>query len=163
MARTWPPPTVPAESCSGTRLPAAHSVTSLSWRGDSQLLASASEDGQIVIWNVGDGFPVATIAKAHQPKPAPNTFGNLPGGVLSVQFAPDGRLISVGRDSTVRIWSADGKPKGASPPNPALLTKVAVSSDGKLSIAGDYQGNLVIWDGVKLVTIAPRALIAATH
>ncbi len=137
------------------------SVTSLSWRGDSQLLASGSEDGQIIVWNVGDGFPVATIAKAHQPKPPQGTFGTPPGGVLSVQFGPDGRLFSVGRDSTIRVWSADGKPKGAGPANAALLTKVAVSVDGKLAIAGDYQGELVLWDGAKAATVAPAALAVA--
>jgi len=116
------------------------SVTALSWRGDSRLLASASEDGQIIVWNVGDGFPVSTIAKAHPSKPAP-------GGVLSLQFTKDGRLVSVGRDSTIRVWSADGKPRGASQAFDALLTKVAVSPDGSLAIAGDYQGQLRIWDG----------------
>ena len=129
------------------------SVTSLSWRGDSQLLASGSEDGQIIVWNVGDGFPVATIAKAHQPKPPQGTFSTPPGGVLSVQFVSDGRLFSIGRDSTIRVWSADGKPKGAAPASAALLTKVAASFDGKLAIAGDYRGNLVIWDGAKAVTV----------
>src|ERR1035438_7575941 len=116
------------------------SVTALSWRGDSRLLASGSEDGQIIIWNVGDGFPVATIAKAHPAKPAP-------GGVLSLQFAHDGRLVSVGRDSTIRVGSADGKAQGASQAFDALLTKVAVSEDGKLAIAGDYLGQIRIWDG----------------
>jgi hypothetical protein len=113
------------------------SITALSWRGDSQLLASSSEDGQIIIWNVADGFPVATMTKAHQPG----------GGVLSVQFAPDGRLVSVGRDSTIRIWTADGKAKSASAPAPALLTKVAVSYDSQLAIAGDFQGRLLTWAG----------------
>jgi len=131
------------------------SVTSLSWRGDSQLLASGGEDGQIIVWNVGDGFPVATIAKAHQPKLPKDTFGSPPGGVLSLQFAPDGRLFSVGRDSTIRVWSADGKPKGGAPAS-ALLTKVAASFDGKLAIAGDYAGNLSIWDGAKTVTVNTR-------
>ncbi len=116
------------------------SVTALSWRGDSRLLASSSEDGQIIIWNVGDGFPVATVAKAHPSKPAP-------GGVLSLQFANDGRLVSVGRDSTIRVWSADGKALAASQAFDALLTKVAVSADGKLAIAGDYLGQIRIWDG----------------
>jgi WD40 repeat protein len=123
-------------------------VTALSWRGDSRLLASASEDGQIIIWNVDDGFPVATVAKAHPGKPAP-------GGVLGLQFANDGRLVSVGRDSTIRVWSADGKPLGASQAFDALLTKVAVSQDCKLMIAGDYLGRLRIWDGHVAAVVKP--------
>jgi len=47
------------------------SITSLSWRGDGLLLASGSEDGQLIVWNVMDGFPMATVAKAHQRKGAP--------------------------------------------------------------------------------------------
>jgi len=118
-------------------------------------LASGSEDGQIIIWNAGDGFPVATIAKAHTPKPGPQAYGTPPGGVLSVQFTPDGRLVSVGRDSTVRIWGADGKAKGASPAADALLTKVAASSDGKLAIAGDYQGRLMVCSGTDKLSCVP--------
>ena len=139
------------------------SVTSLSWRGDSQLLASGSEDGQIIVWNVGDGFPIATMAKAHQPKPPQGTFGTPPGGVLSVQFAPDGRLVSVGRDSVIRIWGMDGKQKSASEPASSLLTKVAVSADGKLCIAGDFQGRLLIWDGKATATLSPQALVTAAR
>jgi hypothetical protein len=73
-----------------------------------------------------DGFPVATIAKAHQPKTPAGTFGTPPGGVLSLQFTSDGRLVSVGRDSTVRVWGMDGKQMAASGVASALLTKVAV-------------------------------------
>jgi WD40 repeat protein len=128
-------------------------ITSLSWRGDGQLLASASEDDQIIVWNVNDGFPLATISKAHQPKPAPNTYGVIPGGVLAARFTADGRIASVGRDSAIRVWSVDGKSKSASPPAEAMLTKVAVSFDGKLAIAGDYRGRIVMWDGQKPVTL----------
>ena len=125
-------------------------ITSLSWRGDSQLLASASEDGNLIVWNVGDGFPMATISKQHTPKAAPGQYGTIPGGVLSAQFTSDGRIVSVGRDSVIRLWSADGKPKGgASAKNDALLTKVAASADSKLFIAGDYQGKVIVWDGEK--------------
>ena len=91
------------------------SITSLSWRCDGKLLASASEDGQIIVWNVADGFPLTTISKAHTPKAAPNTYGVIPGGVIGVQFTSDGRLVSVGRDSTIRIWLADGKAQGQAP------------------------------------------------
>jgi hypothetical protein len=129
------------------------SITSLSWRGDGALLASGSEDGQIIVWNVSDGFPMATIAKAHLPKAAPGQYGTIPGGVLSVQFTSDGRIVSVGRDSAIRAWSADGKARGASAANDALLTKVAASSDGKLTIAGDYNGKVIAWDGAKTVVL----------
>lgn len=128
------------------------SITSLSWRGDSALLASGSEDGQIIVWSVGDGFPVATISKAHQPKPPAGTFGTPPGGVLGVQFTSDGRLVSVGRDSTIRVWGMDGKQKAAANPNPALLTKVAASPGGKLIVAGDFEGRILIWDGKQILT-----------
>jgi WD40 repeat protein len=123
------------------------SITALSWRGDSRLLASGSEDGQIVIWNVEDGFPMATIAKAHQPKAVPGVFGTPPGGVLGVEFTSDGRLVSVGRDGAIRVWGADGKPRGATQPGSELLTKVAASFDGKLVLAGDYAGQVEVWDG----------------
>jgi hypothetical protein len=130
----------------GTLAEHKDSVTSLSWRADGQLLASASEDGEIVIWNVNDGFPSATIPKAHTPKQAPGSYGVPRGGVLGIDFTIDGRLVSVGRDATIRLWSVDGKPKGASTPYDALLTKVAASPDGKLAIAGDYLGRVQFWD-----------------
>jgi len=129
-------------------------VTALSWRGDSQLLASSSEDGQIIVWNVNDGFPAATMPKAHPPQRPAGSYGTVPSGVLSVQFVSDGRLVSVGRDSTTRIWSADGKPKGASAKYDALLTKVAASWNGKLIVAGDYSGRIQIWDGQKSSTVS---------
>jgi WD40 repeat protein len=142
----------------GTLAEHKDAITSLSWRGDSQLLASASEDGNLIVWNAGDGFPLSTIAKQHTPKAAPGQYGVIPGGVLSVQFTNDGRIVSVGRDSVIRVWGADGKPKGgASAKNEALLTKVAASADGKLFVAGDYQGRVIVWDGNRTSELRPDA------
>lgn len=128
------------------------SITALSWRGDGALLASSGEDGQIIVWNAADGFPVSTVGKAHGGK-----------GVTSVVFGPNGMLYSVGRDSTYRLWSADGKPKGAGKPQESLLTRIAASADSRLAIAGDYQGRILIWDAKGAVAILPppyRAAIA---
>jgi hypothetical protein len=133
------------------------SVTSLSWRGDGLLLASAGEDGSIVIWNVADGFPLASIAKAHPPKAAPGSYGSPPAGVLSLTFTSDGRLVSVGRDDTIRVWGTDGKAKGSSGIYDALLTKVATSPDGKLVFAGDALGRVHIWGGKESRTLNASA------
>ncbi|MBZ5617441.1 MAG: hypothetical protein LAQ69_01720 [Acidobacteriia bacterium] len=60
-----------------------------------------------------------------------------------------------GRNSTILIWGADGKPKGASSAADALLTKVAASPDGKLAIAADYQGRLVVCSGTATLACVP--------
>jgi len=123
------------------------SVTSLSWRADGVLLASGGEDGELVVWNVQDGFPVSTDNKTHIPKTKGTVYGKPPSGVLSVQYLSDGRLITVGRDKAIHLWTSEGKPISATPPSDALLTKVTGSWDAKLFIAGDYQGHLTYWDG----------------
>jgi WD40 repeat protein len=136
------------------------SVTSLSWRGDGVLLASGGEDGELVVWNVQDGFPVATDAKAHIPKSKGVVYGKPPSGVLSVEYMNDGRLVTIGRDKCIHLWTTDGKPVSATQPADALLTKVTASWDSKLLIAGDYLGNLTLWDGKQTTMLKSPTLLS---
>lgn len=124
------------------------SIAALSWRGDGQMLASGSEDGRIIVWSAVDGFPVATLA----PKPV--------SGVLGVEFMPDGRLASVARDRKIRFWAGDGKARETSAAFDTLITRIAPRFDGKLVVAGDYQGRLILWDGRLSATVAPQELAA---
>lgn len=132
------------------------SVTSLSWRGDGVLLASGGEDGELVVWNVQDGFPVATDAKAHIPKTKGVVYGKPPSGVLSVQYMSDGRLLTIGRDKSIHLWTSEGKQISSTPPGDALLTKVTASWDSKLFIAGDYEGRLTFFDGKQTTLLAAK-------
>ena len=63
-------------------------------------------------------------------------------------------------DAAIRVWSADGKARGARAVNDALLTKVACSADGvacsadgKVVVSRDYAGKTIAWDGVKIAVL----------
>ena len=131
------------------------SVTTLTWRGDGRVLASGGEDGELVLWDSQNGFPIATDTKTHIPKATGPVYGKPRSGVLSADFMPDGRLVTVGRDRIIHIFSTDGKPQSASAPAESLLTKVAASFDSKLAVAGDYDGRVVLWNG-KETELIPR-------
>jgi len=122
------------------------SVRALSWRSDSGVIASCGEDGTVVWWDVKDGWPVVNKPNAHT------------GGVLDCKFGPQGELATCGRDGLVKTWSAEGNeikkyavsedvPAGKKPPAGVTLmpTRVAVSADGSIVLAGDTAGRLHAW------------------
>lgn len=68
-------------------------VESLSFHPRGWLLASASRDGTVGLWNIERGLGHGQIEASHQP-------------LLTVGFHPSGRLLaSAGLDKVVRVWS----------------------------------------------------------
>ncbi|HEY1785429.1 MAG TPA: c-type cytochrome domain-containing protein, partial [Pirellulales bacterium] len=116
-------------------------VTDVAWRLDSNLLATASEDGSIKLWEMENGTQVKSWA-AH------------PGGCASVRFAPDGRLASVGRDRIAKIWDAGGGQVRAFDALGDIALRVAFTHDGARVVAGDWLGEVRLWEGAdgKLVS-----------
>ncbi|MFM8578013.1 MAG: WD40 repeat domain-containing protein [Planctomycetaceae bacterium] len=122
------------------------SVRALSWRSDSGVVASCGEDGTVVWWDVKDGWPLVNRQNAH---------GD---GVLDCRFGPGGELVTCGRDGLVKLWSAEGNevrkfsivddtPAEARPPAGVRLlpSRVAMSADGTIVLAGDTAGRLHGW------------------
>ena len=122
-------------------------VTSLDWRPDSRMLATGGEDGRLIWWDTTDGWPAVSKAGPHSPQRQPGAYGQLANGVLDVHFAADGRLVTTGRDNTLRLWDASGNQVRTATVDKARPLSVVAMSDGKTFVAGDTSGRLHSWDG----------------
>jgi hypothetical protein len=121
-------------------------VTDVSWRADSNVLASGSEDGTIKLWEMEGGKEIKNIG-AHG------------GGVTAIEFALDGKLASTGRDRLTKLWNADGSGIREFPALGDLAMEVAITHDSARVIAGDWLGDVRLWqaaDGNQVAQLAPN-------
>ncbi|BAY47951.1 WD-repeat protein [Scytonema sp. HK-05] len=142
--------------------PKGDRIWSVAWSPDSKLVASASADNTVKIWNL-NGTEVQTL-RGHDNQ------------VMSVAWSPNGKMIATGsRDKTVKLWSRDGQ----------LLTlkghgdsvwSVAWSPDGKLVASASADDTVKVWNlsgtevqtlighgsQVRAVTFSPNGLVLAS-
>ncbi|MEE9215899.1 MAG: WD40 repeat domain-containing protein [Anaerolineales bacterium] len=102
------------------------SITDIVFSPDGSVLATASLDGTIAIWDIVDGSLVRTIA-GHS------------AGIRSIDFSPDGTLLASGSDDrTAKLWNvADGSlERTLFPLMESRVVKVEFSPDGSLLAIG---------------------------
>ncbi len=112
-------------------------ISQVQFSPDGKLIASASWDKTIKLWDAKNGDYLATL-KHHQ------------GGINSVAFSPNSKLlVAASEDKTISIWQINNR-------QPKLLhtltghddsvKNVTISPDGKLIASGSYDKTIKLWD-----------------
>jgi WD40 repeat protein len=111
-------------------------IYSLAFSPDGKLLATASFDNTIKLWDSQAGYKEVRTLTGHA------------GPVYCVAFHPDGKtLASSSTDQTIRIWNvADGKQVRELKGHGGIVDSIAFSPDGKLLASGSADKTVRLWN-----------------
>ncbi|HWB06890.1 MAG TPA: c-type cytochrome domain-containing protein [Verrucomicrobiales bacterium] len=124
-------------------------ITSLAWRGDSLILASAGDDGKLILWDTAEGWAAKSMTPADGSKkdrPGRKTMLLKVPGVLSAEFASDGRLAATCRDNAVRVYNGNSNPVAVIKDLPDIPTAAVFTKPSGQLLTGDFRGVLQLWD-----------------
>jgi WD40 repeat protein len=133
-------------------------IASLSWRADAAILASAGEDGKMILWDTTEGWAAKSTTPHNTLKEKPKGTAFKVPGVTSVHFAPDGRLLTAGRDNAVRLFLTNGNQQLALADLADLPTKAVVGQNGQWFATGDIAGNIRLYSLPPAPEKAPKEI-----
>ncbi|MBL1082377.1 hypothetical protein JK359_10345 [Streptomyces actinomycinicus] len=126
-------------------------VVSLSFAPESTVVATASWDRTVRLWNVGDAHRPVQLAVLHQPW-----------RLLAVAFGRGGRVLAAASERSVRLWDVTDRRAPTElttlPDQRAAPTWVAFPAGGGVLATGHADGAARLWD----VTDPGRPRLLAT-
>lgn len=112
-------------------------VSAMAFRGDGRLLAAGTY-GQVVLWDLIDARPIATI-------------GDLPGPVHALEFSRDGKRLAVGsgvpaRTGGVRVYAVPGgEPLHDFTGHGDVVFDLAFRPDGGQLASASFDQSIRLW------------------
>ncbi|MBV9926747.1 MAG: metallophosphoesterase [Acidobacteria bacterium] len=108
------------------------SINRIAWSPEGQRLASPSEDGDIIIWDMKTGKAIATLQH--------------PGGVASLAWSPQGKTLISGGYSGISLWDVRTKKRLKILSDFAHVFSLAWSPDGQFIASGEFmKGAIRLW------------------
>ena len=100
---------------------------------DGKVLATASLDGKVLLWDTATGSPQRTIAAA--------------GPLYSVAFSSDGKLLATGGAKNIRLWDvATGNLVHEYEGHQGIVTGVAFTPAGDAIASSSADQTLRLWE-----------------
>ncbi|HEX8597821.1 MAG TPA: serine/threonine-protein kinase [Chloroflexia bacterium] len=129
-------------------------VRAVDFSSDGKTLASASFDGTVKLWQIGDSIDPQTLQE--------DNFA------LGVAFSPDGQILaSASSGGTVKLWRAsDGVVLRILSGHEDGVNQVAFSPDGQMLASASSDSTIKLWrvsDGTELMPLTEAAGIMSSH
>ena len=109
-------------------------VMSVAFSPDGKILASASSDGKIKLWDTDSRKEIAQLSGHSK-------------AVHSVAFSPDGKRLAAAWGIDIKLWDVANKKEIATLTGHGLfVSSVAFNPDGKILASGSCDGKIKLWD-----------------